>query len=865
MKNKIVIKGAKVNNLKNVSLEIPLNQITCFIGPSGSGKSSLAFQTLYTESKRRFLNSFPTYLKFFSDRPPPVDVDEIFPVLPVFGLPQINPVVGTRSNVADIMHLTELLQAHYFHFSKELCPKHKVEFKEHTFREELEEILDINEVGKCYGFLNKEDFLEYFSKQPFPSRSLKSTRSKKVSEFNEEDKLWEVLRFKTDKMNTVNKAIDPYLKKNLEIFIFEEAKNKLHKINFKVSESKCSVVGCMNKAKTDNNILRFSPYNALGACSECNGFGETLAYDENKLVDREKSINDDGVLLLNYKRYTNQKLVFKKLMKREKISLEKKIKELPEKFWEILYQGKGSYYGFDYYFSYLERKKYKMNVRIFIRNIQKNEQCKSCHGSRLTDYVNQFFIEDKYFKNLNSIFSLTILDLLNFLKENQSVLFVSSREANKSYKKILGILEVAVAIGLGHLKITRKAKSLSAGEYQRLLLLKYLSYDGTGAMFIFDEPSIGLSKLELTSLFSAFQMLINRGNTVVLVEHNETLIKKSDFIIELGPGAGVKGGELIFSGEKKKYNFPTLKTSISSVQPKSKNYIELLRPEIYEKKFPSVKILREGINLVKGSSGTGKSAVIVNTFAAHLHYKLNGEHLNIPRGDFFGIKGKLDFEDVIIVDTQLNKYTSRSTVGSLTGLFPVLRKYYADLAVSKSMGLVDGNFSFNSANGYCPTCEGKGSIIVEMQFLEDIKLECEDCEGKKLKPIYADITDGRFTVHEAFNEPIHNVFENVKLTPKFQKVLKYLEILNLDYLSLSRQINSLSGGERQRIYLLSKLQKSLKNALIIFENISFGLSRKELLDQAKLLLELQKNGNTIILIDQDPILEKIAGHRINFN
>ena len=181
------------------------------------------------------------------------------------------------------------------------------------------------------------------------------------------------------------------------------------------------------------------------------------------------------------------------------------------------------------------------------------------------------------------------------------------------------------------------------------------------------------------------------------------------------------------------------------------------------------------------------------------------------------------------------------------------------------MGLVDGNFSFNSANGYCPKCEGKGSIVVEMQFLEDIKLECEDCNGKKLKPIYADISDGRFTVHEAFNEPIHTVFENIKLTPKFQKILKYLEILNLDYLSLSRQINSLSGGERQRIYLLSKLQKSLNNALIIFENISFGLSQKELIDQANLLLDLQSKGNTIILIDQDPLLEKIATHKTSFN
>jgi excinuclease ABC subunit A len=865
MKEYIKIRGARVNNLQNVDVDIPLRELTCFFGPSGSGKTSIAFHTLYTESKRRFLNSFPTYLKFFSDRPAPVDVDEIFPVLPVFGLPQINPVVGTRSNIADIMHLTELLQNHFYHYSQELCKTHFQEFSEFKFSQYIAQHLSGDD-GEVYHLLVKSsDFMDFFESKPFPSRSIKSKRSKKVLDFDQEHEFWEVIRFKEKTLNKLDEKVEEYLNKGIPLYIYSTGLNKVHDLAFKLGLKKCDAPNCKEVALKEKSILNFSPYNALGACSECGGFGETLDYDRDKLVDMEKSVKDEGVILLNYKRFGDQKEELKKVLKKKKISLTKPISELKEDFWEVLYAGEGSYQGFDAYFRYLERKKYKMNVRIFLRNIQKGSSCGTCHGTRLQPSVGQFFIDQTNDLSLDKFMNQSLLDCLDYLKGVKDSLYMDSKESKKSYKKVLEILEVANSIGLGHLKLLRKAKTVSAGEYQRLLLLKYLSYDGTGALFVFDEPSLGLSEKEMKSLLKAFRELIKKGNSVIIIDHNEYFKKQSDYLIEVGPGAGHYGGKILFEGERKLFKFKDIKNPLKPIKVKKREFLELKKPTVYGRKYKDIKIPINEVSWIKGSSGTGKTSVLINTLAAHLHYLKEGKHLNLTRGSFEKLKGNSEFNDIIIVDANLNRYTSRSTVGSMTGFFPVVRKHYSNLSVSKSLGLVDGNFSFNSDLGQCPKCEGKGVLTVEMQFLEDIVLECEDCRGKKLKPIYADIHDGNMTVHEAFSRPVSEVLSNIKLTPKFQRINEYLKILNLEYLSLDRQINSLSGGEKQRIYLLSKLQKSLTDSVIFFENISFGLSKLELINLCEFLQKLSMKNNTIVIIDQDQNFVNIAGHTIEFD
>lgn len=853
----IHIKGAQVNNLKNVDLKIPINKLTCFCGPSGSGKTSIAFHTLYAESKRRFLNSFPTYLKFFSERPSPVDVDEIMPVLPVFGLPQNNPVVGARSNVADVMQLTEHFQSLFFNYGEQRCFEHKSEFQEVKLSNYIEKNFH-DKSSVYYVLVAAEDFIEFFQDSPFPSRSLKSRRSKTIQEFNKDDKLWEVARFKLSNISNLEEKLKPFLDENLKLCIFDSNQKKISDLDFKSNIYKCPEKGCSSTFLKDVSMLNLSPYNALGACGECSGFGEVLEYDEEKLWDEEKSVVDGGVTFLNYKRFLGQKNELIKEMKKKKISTTKRIKDLDTDFFDILYQGGGSYNGFNAFFNYLERKRYKMHVRIFMRNIQKSVRCGSCSGTRLGDISKSYHIDKTC---LYDLLNLNILDI------NRSIqcLNLPTNQGKKLVKKLKLITQTAVDIGLGHLYISRKAKSVSAGEYQRLLLLKYLSYEGVGSLFIFDEPSLGLSLNEQKYLLKGFQNLLKQNNTVVIIDHSKYFQKKSEFLVAMGPGSGSAGGEVLYCGDTTKYKFVDPKINLKKLDyNKKRNWITVEKPEVYGLKFNSFKLPVDEITWVSGSSGSGKTACLINTLANNLNYRVYDQHLSLEKGKFKKIDLDIDFEQVIVVDSNLTRFTSRSSVGSMTDLFSVVRKHFAGTSSAKAMGLKDSHFSYNSQLGQCPNCEGRGVTIVEMQFLEDIVLTCEDCGGKKLKPIYANISDGHMTVDEAYNMPIKDVFANIKLTPKFQRILKYLEILNLDYLSLSRGINSLSGGEKQRIFLLNKLQKNLTNSILFFENVSFGLSDVELTKLGTFLQELAQKNNTIVIIDQDDFFEKISTYSLTF-
>lgn len=267
---------------------------------------------------------------------------------------------------------------------------------------------------------------------------------------------------------------------------------------------------------------------------------------------------------------------------------------------------------------------------------------------------------------------------------------------------------------------------------------------------------------------------------------------------------------------------------------------------------------------VTGDSGSGKSANLIKIMANTLYQRLHSEWLEDDLFSVKSVKSPQKFEDIFVISSDLNRFTSRSSVGTITEFASVIRKHFLKLPVSKSMNLKEGHFSCNSELGMCPRCEGKGSIVIEMQYLEDIILECEDCKGLKIKPLYANISDGKMTVAEAYNLPLNQVLERIQLTPKFRRIWEYLKILNLDYLSLDRGLNTLSGGEKQRIYLLSKLMKTIQNSLLIFENLSFGLSEKELKMLGIFLQDLLQFKNTILIIDSSKHFEHLATSKLEF-
>ncbi|MDD0854586.1 hypothetical protein HBN50_15850 [Halobacteriovorax sp. GB3] len=853
----IDIKGARTNNLKNIDLKIKIGSITCFYGPSGSGKSTLAFHTLLTESKRRFMNSFPSDVKFFWDLPNVVDVDSINPVLPVWGLAQNNPIIGSRPAVADIIGLSDQVQKIFYLAGKNTCPDHEVEYVEKGIEQRLQSLLEDSSEEVYHCFIAKNDYQKVVSSHVLPSRSVDADLTE-LRDFNSEDYYFELFRFKKSKMDKVSKS---FKELNLTEFRgnFLIVSKSLAESFYLPVKSNRVCPECDSEEVEVKSYEYFSPYNALGACDNCQGHGMTLEYDIKKLIkDPSLSVREDGVSFLTNKRLSMENSRLKNEMKKAGLDLDTPIEKLPKAFMTLLYNGKGSYCGFNELFDYLESKRYKRSVRIFLRSIQTERVCTVCNGTRVNQNVLNVLLNDLSYENLLSMnLGEAYISLLE-LKSNLSKSDLWPKYKS-SYENAVLILEKANHLGLSHLPLTKKARTISTGEYQRLLLVKYLSYSGNGSLFVLDEPSLGLTKNEQEALWKCLVDLKEQGNTIILVDHSEYLQKMSDEVILMGPGAGNEGGEVVYQGKFKKSKFNDLPQDL--YDKKRKGSLEFKELTIEDHALKNIKLPLNQLTLVKGGTGSIKTKLLIEGLANLLSYEIKGEKLFFNDAKVKGLQYPMDTLDVFSFGTSPLRSSSRSSVGTMIGVTPILRKHFADLPVSKSMGLLAGNFSPNSDLGKCTSCDGKGTKVIDMQFLEDLEFTCEDCKGMKLKPLYATIHDGNFSVHESFSLPMNRVLPQVRMTPKMKRIWEYIKILNLDYLSLDRELSSLSGGEGQRLKLLSAMQKEISNSVLFFENLSFGLSKKEMAKIVELLHRLLSMNNTIVLIDENEFFEDYA-HKI---
>lgn len=855
----IRIRGARVHNLKNVDIDIPLKKLVCFAGPSGSGKTSLAFHTLLNESKRRFVNSFPNSMKFFADRPTAVDVDEIFPVLPVFGLPQINPVMGSRSVVADIMRITENLQSLFYHYSQEFCPTHDLAVKEIGFSSQLEKVSKVKEEEVWHVLIDKEIAQAVFEEGFIPTRSY-NVKTKLINEFSHTDEYWEVLRFKHSTLSSLDQRNAELIKKikDKPLKLYKLGIKKLLDFNFQ-SQKQCP--SCDYSGLNQVTVSAFSPHSALGACKACNGYGANLVFDRTKMIDEDLSYTEGGLRFLQFSPLDWYSAQLDRLMKKKKWSVATPLKEMPKAFFDVLEKGEGEWEGFEEIKNYLNSKRYKPAVRVFLRKMQKEVICQDCKGSRLDMRVANFKIMRLALRDFSEMTLAAFRDSMQELSKSQR------DHAQKICIELFDKAKLACEMGLGHLSLERKTRSLSAGEYQRLLLLKYLSFKGTDSLFVLDEPSLGLGPHEQDMLILGLRQIIAQGNTVIIIDHSHQMQVASDFLVMMGPESGGAGGEIIKMGPSSEVISKVIKTKIEKKQTAgpTKKTIKVEKPQIYGHTFSNFEIPLEQLLWVHGDSGSGKTSAVVKILAQHIFKSLHKENLVDEPGTCKKISGHQSIQDVIVIDSNLNRFTSRSSVGTLTDFAPVVRKHFLKLPVAKALGLKDGHLSANSELGMCVKCEGRGHLVIEMQYLEDIILPCDDCKGKKMKPIYAEISDGQMTVADAFNLPLSQVLSRIELTPKFKRTWEYLKILNLDYLSLDRPLNSLSGGEKQRLYLLSKLLKNIESSLVIFENLSFGLSEKELIRIGQFLKDLSLRGNTLVVIDSDPIFSKFADSELIFH
>lgn len=864
--NTIQIRGARTHNLKNINVDIKLNQITCVAGPSGSGKSSLAFHTLLTESKRRFINSLPLDMKFFWEIPHTVEVDSIYPVLAAWGLPQHNPVINSRPVALDILGGHERLQRIFMVLGNFVCPDHHVPFQKiSTFSNvisELESLKNLSDSEVVHLFIGREEYKKYISEEMNPNRSMESV----VQSFHEGDPWYELVRVKIKDLKLLPDKLREFSLPEgmlLRLHLFGMKKNFDFNNYFEMQCPYCDQKALEVKV---SHIESLSPLNALGACPKCEGHGMRLIFDREKLVkDPSKSIREGAINFLSFSRFLPMFPTFLRECKKLGLNVDIPFSDLPESKWTFLYVGGGKYEGFNAYFDHLRSLRYKKNIRIYVRSMQREILCEECAGTRVSEksgslslVLSKNVISYKDFLKMNIENSLEVLREIMIDQKK----IISHEKMINTFNKLEHLYSVAVELGLGHLQNTRKVRSMSSSEYQRLLLSKYLSYEGSQSLFVLDEPSLGLSRRTEEKMMKYLRELRDQGNTIVMVEHSEYLKSEADEVIEMGPSAGERGGEILSQG---KYRPPktVFMKSISKITDEQK-FISIIDAIIRGILKREIVIQKNAINWVHGESGTGKTSFFVHLLANEVHKKVFGTRLSYEDYQFKKLEGIEDFEDVILINSGLDKISSRSTIATYTDLGIFVRKYFANLEVSKKLNLKEGHFSSNSELGQCSSCEGRGVKLVEMHFMEDVEFACDDCQGKKLKPYYANISDGVLTVYEAFNKPISEILPHIRLTPKGKRIWEYFKILKLDYLSLDRTLTSLSGGERQRLQLLTLLDKKIENTLIIFQNLTSGLSYHEFVPLSELLHQLAGNGNTLVIIDQNPFFDRIAHHQIEF-
>ena len=844
----IKIRGAKTHNLKNVSVDIPLNKITTLYGPSGSGKSSLAFETLHREAKRRLINSFPTDIKFFWDIPQTVEVDSIAPVLPTWGLPQINPVKGSRSTLGDLVNLTERFQRFFFMLGDNCCPQHGRPYARISVSSLLKEELLKHSGEIIHIFIRREDYANIFPGFT-PTRSFDHG----PRPFCREDAWWELTRLKKGREDSLEKFMGE--KPDLsEVSRFKIVSHEATDF-FYTPQRQCPVCGKIEGMEI-KNFMMLSPYHGAGACRDCSGHGAILVYDREKLVKYpERPIRDGAVNFLDFKYLRHHRKSLVDAFEKHGLSTERAFDDLPERKWNLLYKGYGKYPGFDKLFEYLESRKYKKNIRIFSRKLKKEILCQYCQGTRLSPHVSSIQVpfREKAF-SLGAILQKSI--------EEAYLLFHRARidPPKKEWKHfqsftrgLVETLDICCDLGLGHISLAKKVKELSASEYQRSLLIKFLSYEGSGALFIFDEPTVSLSRREEDIVLKYLKKLRNQKNTVLLVSHSPSVITKSDHVIEMGPSYGPRGGRVVYTGVPKE--MPPM------VRPRThtkKAQIQSLSVEgAYDrdsKKAYSYQIPIKGISLVCGDSKVNKRAIVADLLSCFFS---GTPSVAVP---VKSIRAEGKFEKIVAISSVFTSVTSRASVGTTLGLIGCLRKHYVGLPASEAMNLVEGHFSPHSPLGQCSSCKGRGVVEVEMNFLENIHLACDDCRGMKIKPLYALMKDGPTTYYEDIGRPIGETFSRIKKTPKMLRTLHYLKVLNLDYLGLDRTLSSLSGGERQRLQLLREMQSTLREGLLLLEHISFGLSPLELSSLMELMGQIREEGNTIVIVDENPLLKRYAQH-----
>ncbi|MBP9478464.1 MAG: excinuclease ABC subunit UvrA [Sebaldella sp.] len=903
MNNEIIIRGAREHNLKNITIKIPKNKFVVITGVSGSGKSSLAFDTIYSEGQRRYVESLSAYARQFIGQMQKPELDSIEGLSPAISIEQKGVSKNPRSTVGTMTEIYDYMRLLWAHIGEAHCPICNTKVEKQSIQEIVDTIVGLNSdddklivlapVAKDKKGTHKNLFLNLQKKGFLRIRvdgEILYLEDQIELEKNKRHNIEVVIdRLKVKKDNPefigrVSEAIETAVSLSEGVVIANiNDKDQLYSENF----------SCPNHPEVvfPEIVPRLFSFNApFGACESCNGIGMTLEVDENKLIiDENLSLNEGGIYVAGAasKKGWSWEL-FSSMATANKIDMDKPVKKLTAKERDIIFNGTDEKFKFKYSgdaFSYnglkdyegivknLERRYYETASESMKEEIEAKymieKTCKTCKGKRLKDVVLAVTVNDKSIIDLTEV---SVNDSLDFF-ENISLTEKEKQIASEILKEVKERLSFMINVGLDYLTLGRTTKTLSGGESQRIRLATQIGSRLTGVIYVLDEPSIGLHQRDNEKLLATLKDLKDIGNTLIVVEHDEDTMRESDYLIDIGPNAGIHGGEVIAAGtpeevmkSKKsltaKYLNGEMKIEIPEKTRKAKDSIKLKNATGNNLKNVSVKIPLEVFTVVTGVSGSGKSTLINQTLFPELFNKLNKGKL-YPL-EHKGIEGMEKLEKVIDIDQSPIGRTPRSNTATYTKIFDDIRDIFSQTKDAKIRGYDKGRFSFNVKGGRCEACSGAGINKIEMNFLPDVYVECEVCKGKRynretLEVYYkdkniADILD--MSVEEA-----NDFFQNI---PSLNRKLSTLIDVGMNYIKLGQPATTLSGGEAQRIKLASELSKlSRGKTIYILDEPTTGLHFEDIRKLLIVLNRLVDKGNTVLVIEHNLDVIKSADHVID--
>lgn len=863
----LIIEGARQNNLKNITLRLPHNRVIAITGVSGSGKSSLAFDTIFAEGQWRFIESLSTYARLFLEKLDRPDVDAIHNIRPAIALEQKNPVKGSRSTVGTLTEIYDLLRVLYSRIAVPHCPDCGKEIRKWDSSQIVSELLEKYPDEKAIILFETGEPLESLKQSGFYRIWLDG----ETVDINEIDKTPSLHRPIIPPFEVVLDRLvirdEPRLSDSIEM-AWEEGKERLKIIIFKETgkellrfSSKNSCDDCNIELPEPTPIL-FSFNHPVCACPECKGFGNVLIYDEDFIVpDKYVSLSEGAIEMWEkpVAKWWKDQMI--KGAKKSGIDVNKPYSELTKEEKDIIFRGNQHFYGINDFFEELESKRYKLHVRVFLSRYRSPVTCPKCKGRRLCENALAYRINGNDIAELSGMSVSRILQWFRTLQ-----LSPMQKEISKeAVKQIIMKLQFLERVGLDYLTLSRQAKTLSGGEYQRVNLSNQLASALTGTLYVLDEPTIGLHPRDTRRIAEIMRELSSLGNTIIVVEHDRDIISFSDWVVEMGPGGGHMGGEIVFSGPMEEFlKTDTLTSRFIRGEETEKRRSRVthspIRPFTHQLalygasgnnlKNVTLKIPLETLTVITGVSGSGKSSLVVETLYLALarHFRIEPD----PPLPYKKIAGIEKIKGIRLIDQTPIGKTPRSNPLTYLKIFDPIRKLFAQQMEAKAHGYTPGFFSFNVPGGRCETCKGEGYQKMEMYFFEDIFVRCEDCKGRRYKEEALRVTYKGKNISDVLDMTVGEAFGLFSGISEISSKLALMKDIGLGYLRLGQPATTLSGGEAQRLKICAELGvKEIKGMLYILDEPTVGLHHNDVLKFMKIIRRLIESGNTVVIIEHN--------------